>query len=230
MSMSDPTDPSSSTDHLTPTPTATVATCSHDGEDGMGSRSLTSGRYEEIRRRLAEGRGIREIAERWVVHAAWYVRSATAGVARRTHADGRSVVDVAARLAGDHSRSGARSSAEVHLGRATPSISPRTRTSGSSSIASSRSTDAASVPRASSSPPSASRSITPAIRSSGYEIKTGEIHKAYVFVSGLGFSQLLFAWAAEDMKSRNWIASHRRMFAYYDGVPHTWKAFHVAAN
>jgi hypothetical protein len=28
----------------------------------MGSRSLTSGRYEEIRRRLAEGRGLREIA------------------------------------------------------------------------------------------------------------------------------------------------------------------------
>jgi transposase len=53
-----------------------------------------------------------------------------------------------------------------------------------------------------------------------YEIKTGEIHKAYVFVSGLGFSQLLFAWAAEDMKSRNWLASHRRMFAYYGGVPH----------
>ena len=53
-----------------------------------------------------------------------------------------------------------------------------------------------------------------------YEIKTGEIHKAYVFVSGLGFSQLLFAWAAADMKSRNWIASHRRMYAYYAGVPH----------
>jgi hypothetical protein len=53
-----------------------------------------------------------------------------------------------------------------------------------------------------------------------YEIKTGEIHKAYVFVSGLGFSQLLFAWAAPDMKSRNWIASHRRMFAFYGGVPH----------
>lgn len=28
----------------------------------MGSRSLTAGRYEEIRRRLAEGRGLREIA------------------------------------------------------------------------------------------------------------------------------------------------------------------------
>jgi hypothetical protein len=53
-----------------------------------------------------------------------------------------------------------------------------------------------------------------------YDIKTGEIHKAYVFVSGLGFSQLLFAWAAEDMKSRNWLACHRRMFTYYGGVPH----------
>jgi hypothetical protein len=53
-----------------------------------------------------------------------------------------------------------------------------------------------------------------------YDVKTGEIHKAYVFVAGLGFSQLLFAWAAEDMKSRNWLACHRRMFAFYGGVPH----------
>jgi len=52
------------------------------------------------------------------------------------------------------------------------------------------------------------------------DIKTGEIRRAWVFVAGLGFSQLLFAWAAEDMKSRNWLASHRRMFAYYGGVPH----------
>ena len=52
------------------------------------------------------------------------------------------------------------------------------------------------------------------------EFKTGEIRKAYVFVAGLGFSHLLFAWAAEDMKSRNWLASHRRMFAFYGGVPH----------
>jgi hypothetical protein len=52
------------------------------------------------------------------------------------------------------------------------------------------------------------------------ELKSGEIRKAYVFVAGLGFSQLLYAWAAEDMKSRNWLASHRRMFAYYGGVPH----------
>jgi len=41
--------------------TATVIP-SHEGEDGMGARSMTVGRYEEIRRRLAEGRGVREIA------------------------------------------------------------------------------------------------------------------------------------------------------------------------
>lgn len=52
------------------------------------------------------------------------------------------------------------------------------------------------------------------------DLKTGELRKAYVFVAGLGFSQLLFAWAAEDMKSRNWLSSHRRMFAFYGGVPH----------
>ena len=51
-------------------------------------------------------------------------------------------------------------------------------------------------------------------------VPSGEIRKAWVFVAGLGFSQLLFAWAAEDMKSRNWLASHRRMYAYYGGVAH----------
>ncbi len=50
------------------------------------------------------------------------------------------------------------------------------------------------------------------------EMNTGEIRKAWVFVAGLGFSQLLFAWAAEDTKSRNWLGSHRRMFAFYGGV------------
>jgi len=52
------------------------------------------------------------------------------------------------------------------------------------------------------------------------ELKSGEIRKAWVFVAALGFSQLLYAWAAEDMKSRNWLGSHRRMFTYYGGVPH----------
>jgi transposase len=69
-------------------------------------------------------------------------------------------------------------------------------------------------------PGSAGRSTTPRIRSSGWSFKTGEIRKAYVFAAGLIFSQLLFAWAAEDMKSRSWLSCHRRMFAFYGGVPH----------
>lgn len=52
------------------------------------------------------------------------------------------------------------------------------------------------------------------------DLSTGEIRKAYVFVSGLGFSQLLFAWAAEDTRSRNWLTAHRRMFEFYGGVAH----------
>jgi transposase len=52
------------------------------------------------------------------------------------------------------------------------------------------------------------------------DLRTGEIHSAWVFVAALGCSQLLFAWAAEDMKSRNWLDSHQRMYAFYGGVPH----------
>jgi len=52
------------------------------------------------------------------------------------------------------------------------------------------------------------------------DLRTGEIHPAWVFVAGLGCSQLLFAWAAEDMKSRHWLDSHQRMYAFYGGVPH----------
>lgn len=46
------------------------------------------------------------------------------------------------------------------------------------------------------------------------DLYTGELRNAYVFVTGLGFSQLLFAWAAEDTKSVNWLACHRRLFAF----------------
>jgi hypothetical protein len=35
---------------------------SHEGEGARGLRSLTVGRYEEIRRRRVDGRGVREIA------------------------------------------------------------------------------------------------------------------------------------------------------------------------
>jgi Integrase core domain len=52
------------------------------------------------------------------------------------------------------------------------------------------------------------------------DLSTGEVHEAYVFVAGLGFSQLLFAWASDDMKSRNWLAAHRRMFEAFGGVAH----------
>jgi hypothetical protein len=52
------------------------------------------------------------------------------------------------------------------------------------------------------------------------DLRTGEIHPAWVFVAALGYSQLLFAWAAEDMKSRHWLDSHQRMYAFYGGVPH----------
>jgi hypothetical protein len=52
------------------------------------------------------------------------------------------------------------------------------------------------------------------------DIKTGEIRHASVFVGILGFSQLLFAWAAEDMRSRNWLQSHRKMYEFFQGVPH----------
>src|ERR1700751_5611790 len=46
---------------VSPSPTATLI--AQEGGDGcMGSRSMTVGRYEEIRRRLGEGRRVREIA------------------------------------------------------------------------------------------------------------------------------------------------------------------------
>ena len=46
----------------TPLIQATTVDPNHEGEDGMGVRSMMVGRYEEIRRRLAEGRSLREIA------------------------------------------------------------------------------------------------------------------------------------------------------------------------
>src|SRR5215471_6250415 len=47
----------------TVSPTHAATLMAQEGGDGcMGSRSMTVGRYEEIRRRLGEGRGLREIA------------------------------------------------------------------------------------------------------------------------------------------------------------------------
>ncbi len=52
------------------------------------------------------------------------------------------------------------------------------------------------------------------------DLRTGEVRQAVVFVAGLGYSQLLFAWAADDMKSHNWLDCHQRMYAFYGGVAH----------
>lgn len=49
-------------------------------------------------------------------------------------------------------------------------------------------------------------------------VSTGEIHLAFVFIAALGFSQKGFAWAAADMKSPQWLDCHRRMFEFYGGV------------
>jgi len=50
------------------------------------------------------------------------------------------------------------------------------------------------------------------------DMKTGEVHEVPVFLGALGFSQLVFAYAPEDMKSRNWLSCHRRMFEAFGGV------------
>lgn len=45
-----------------------------------------------------------------------------------------------------------------------------------------------------------------------------ELQEAHVFIGVLCFSQLIFAWAAENEKKSNWLESHRRMFEFYRGV------------
>lgn len=51
------------------------------------------------------------------------------------------------------------------------------------------------------------------------DTKTGEIHRAHVFVGILCFSQKIFAVAHENEKKQNWLDAHRRMFEFYGGVP-----------
>jgi len=49
--------------------------------------------------------------------------------------------------------------------------------------------------------------------------RTGEIHKAHIFVGILCFSQKIFAVAHENEKKQNWLDAHRRMFEFYQGAP-----------
>ncbi|MFL6603193.1 MAG: hypothetical protein ACJ8R9_17950 [Steroidobacteraceae bacterium] len=200
--------------------TVTVVS-SHEGEDGMGSRSMTVGRYEEIRRRLAEGRGMREIA-RALNCSRDTVREVRDG-ARQSPDAPKPPCDplwmlqlewpaIVQDLGLGHPLKFIWEEKAQHLTtysnfwkqfyRKFPQYWEASVTA---------------------------REFDPGERVEvdyagdafeWIELKTGEIRKAYVFVAGLGFSQLLFACAAEDMKSRNWLGMHRRMFSFYGGVPH----------
>lgn len=49
--------------------------------------------------------------------------------------------------------------------------------------------------------------------------ETGELRKAQIFVGVLGGSSYTFCEATWSQKSRDWIASHARMFEFFGGVP-----------
>jgi transposase len=203
-----------------PAQAATVVP-SHEGEDAMGLRSMTVGRYEEIRRRLAEGRGVREIA-RALGCARATVREVRDG-ARASPDAAKSCTDplwmrqlewptIIHDLGLGHPLKFVWEEKAQHLTtypnfwkrfyRKFPQYRKASVTAREFEPGERVEVDYAGDPI------------------EWVNFKTGEIQKAYVFVSGLGFSQLLFAWASEDMKSRNWLGAHRRMFNFYGGVAH----------
>lgn len=49
---------------------------------------------------------------------------------------------------------------------------------------------------------------------------TGEIREAQVFVGALGASSYTYVEATESQSLPDWISSHVRMYAFFDGVPH----------
>lgn len=193
----------------------------HDGADAMGTRSMTVGRYEEIRRRLADGRGVREIARAlncsrdtvrevrdglrnspdapkacadplWMLQLDWLAVIHDVGLGHPL----KFIWEEKAQQLTTYSNFW------KQFYRKFPQYREATVTAREFEPGERVEVDYAGDPI------------------EWMDLKTGEIHKAYVFVAGLGFSQLLFAWAAEDMKSRNWLGAHRRMFTFYGGVPH----------
>jgi len=187
----------------------------------MGVRSVTGGRYEEIRRRLAEGRGIREIA-RALSCSRDTVREVRDGLRQSPDAP-KSSADPLWMLQLDWP-------SIVHdLGLGHPlKFIWEEKAQHLTTYSNFWKQFYRKFPEYRQAAVTA-REFVPGERVEvdyagdtleWVELKTGEIRKAYVFVSGLGFSHLLFAWAAEDMKSRNWLGSHRRMFSFYGGVPH----------
>jgi transposase len=220
MPISELTELSPVTDRPSLPPTATVVTGHHEGEGGMGSRSVTAGRYEEIRRRLAEGRSLREIAR-------------ALGCSRDTVREvrnGRPSPDTPKPLADPLWMLQLNWPAIIHdLGLGHPlKFIWEEKAQQLTSYSNFWKQFYRKFPQYRQAAVTA-REFEPGERVEvdyagdaleWIELKTGEIRKAYVFVAGLGFSQLLFAWAAEDMKSRNWLGAHRRMFAFYGGTPH----------
>lgn len=49
--------------------------------------------------------------------------------------------------------------------------------------------------------------------------QSGKIHKAYIFVGCLGYSQLIFAKAYSSMKEIDFLTAHEAMFSFYGGTP-----------
>jgi len=220
MSNSEESQPVELTASPVPTQTATVVS-NHEGEDGMGSRSMTVGRYEEIRRRLAEGRGLREIAR---------ALNCSRSTVREVRDGARQSPD-APRLPSDPLwMLQLEWPAIVHdLGLGHPlKFIWEEKAQHLTTYSNFWKQFYRKFPQYRDASVTA-REFGPGERVEvdyagdaleWIELKSGEIRKAFVFVAGLGFSQLLFAWAAEDMKSRNWLGMHRRMFSFYGGVPH----------
>jgi hypothetical protein len=203
-----------------PTLTATVIP-SHQGEDGMGARSMTVVRYEEIRRRLAEGRGVREIAR---------ALNCSRDTVREVRNGERQSPDILKASPDPLWMLQLDWPAIVHdLGLGHPlKFIWEEKAQHLTTYSNFWKQFYRKFPQYRQASVTA-REFAPGERVEvdyagdtleWIDLKSGEIRKAYVFVSGLGFSQLLFAWAAEDMKSRNWLGAHRRMFAFYGGVPH----------
>ena len=200
---------------------AATVVSNHEGEDGMGARSMTVGRYEEIRRRLAEGRGVREIA-RALGCGRDTVREVRDGL--------RSSPDVLKPFADPLWMRQLEWPAVIHdLGLGHPlKFVWEEKAQHLTTYSNFWKQFYRKFPQYRQTSVTA-REFDPGERVEvdyagdpieWFDLNSGEIHKAYVFVSGLGFSQLLFAWAADDMKSRNWLGAHRRMFTFYGGVPH----------
>ena len=183
---------------------------SHEGEDAMGSRSMTVERYEEIRRRLAEGRSLREIA-RALNCSRDTVREVRDG-ARQSPDTPKSLFDPLWMLQLDWP-------AIIHdLGLGHPlKFIWEEKAQHLTTYSNFWKQFYRKFPQYRQATVTA-REFAPGERVEvdyagdtleWIEPKTGEIRKAYVFVAGMGFSHLLFSWAAEDMKSRNWLGHAR---------------------